>query len=173
MALAILDYNSNKNLRDLHLFDSFEGLPNPVAKEYQSWMKTSWGIDEKDADGCLKKSNLLYATKEEAENVIYEIAKYPSELVHFHVGWFQNTVPESIKSINKIALLRLDGDLYESTIVCLKYLYPLVVNGGFIIIDDYGLNGCRMAIEEFFVEKNINPFLHYVDGLGRYFIKKD
>ena len=59
MALAILDYNSNKNLRHLHLFDSFEGLPNPVAKEYQSWMKTSWGIDEKDADGSLKKSNLL------------------------------------------------------------------------------------------------------------------
>jgi hypothetical protein len=71
-----------------------------------------------------------------------------SDLV-FHTGWFQDTIPKA--DINDIALLRLDGDWYESTKICLENLYQKVVEGGYIIIDDYGtFSGCAQAVDEFF-----------------------
>lgn len=170
MAMALLHYNAGD--RNLHFFDSFEGLPNPSPKEYQNWMFLDWGITKDKADGKLVVSGALKATKQDAEEAVFKIAKYPKEFVKFHVGWFQDTVPLAAKTIGPIALLRLDGDLYESTLVCLQHLYPLVVEGGFVIIDDYGLIGCRMAIEEYFQKMNINPYLTYVDTTGRFFIKK-
>jgi O-methyltransferase len=170
MAMALMHYNAGD--RQLHFFDSFEGLPNPSPKEYQNWMFLDWGVTKDKADGALVGSSLLKATKEDVEEAVFKIAKYPKELVKFHVGWFQNTVPLAANEIGPIALLRLDGDLYESTLVCLQHLYPLVVEGGFVIIDDYGLSGCRMAIEEYFQEMDINPYLTYVDSIGRFFIKK-
>jgi O-methyltransferase len=87
------------------------------------------------------------------------------------VGWFQETLPKARNLIGEISLLRLDGDLYESTLVCLRNLYPSVVRGGFVIIDDYGLKGCRMACEFYFEEIGINPYLHHIDAVGRYFVK--
>jgi len=169
MAMGILHA---KGERQLHFFDSFQGLPNPVASEYESWMLDSWGISKEDANGSLVGTNALVATQQQVEEAVIKIGGYPEKLIKFHVGWFQDTVPPASKEIGPIALLRLDGDLYESTMVCLRDLYPLVVDGGFVIIDDYGLSGCRRAIEDYFKEVNINPYLHYVDAIGRYFIKK-
>ena len=65
----------------------------------------------------------------------------------FVKGWFQDTVPKN--NHGPIAILRLDGDLYASTKICLEHLYKKVVPGGFIIIDDYGLAGCKKAVDEF------------------------
>ena len=62
----------------------------------------------------------------------------------YHKGWFQETLPGVTKEIKQIAILRLDGDFYASTKVCLDFLYEKVVSGGFIIVDDYGTReGCR------------------------------
>ncbi len=66
-----------------------------------------------------------------------------------HKGWFEETLP--VLDIGPIALLRLDGDLYNSTYVCLKYLYPKLIKGGVLIIDDIQLPGC---------EKAVNKYLH-------------
>jgi hypothetical protein len=56
-------------------------------------------------------------------------------------------------------------------LVCLRHLYPLVTIGGFIIVDDYAFKGCRMACEENFKEIGINPYMHPIDKLARYFVK--
>ena len=71
----------------------------------------------------------------------------PSRLV-YHVGWFKDTL--SKWPPNSIAVLRLDGDWYESTRLCLEFLYPAISAGGFIIIDDYFCwRGCALAVDEF------------------------
>ena len=167
--MAIIKYGGRRNV---HLFDSFEGLPQPVEKEYMAWMERDWKIPKDKAKGLLIPTGACSATKQSAEEVLFEVVRYPAELVEFHVGWFQDTVPLAASNLGPIALLRLDGDLYESTLVCLRHLYPLVVKGGFIIIDDYALKGARMALEEYFSEIGISPYLHHVDGTVRYFVKQ-
>lgn len=87
----------------------------------------------------------------------------------FHKGWFQNTVPAAVvagKIPRGIAILRLDGDLYESTRVCLEHLHPLVVKGGYVIIDDYALTGCRKAVTEYLGQHDIRPNIIEVKGGG-------
>jgi hypothetical protein len=66
----------------------------------------------------------------------------------FHPGWFQDTLPDA--DVPPIAFLRLDGDLYESTLCCLEHLYNRVSPGGCVYLDDYSLPGCRRAFEDFF-----------------------
>ena len=164
-----------KNLnesRKIHLFDSFEGLPNPQQVDYEPWMEKDWALNLSQFDGVIEKCGALIARQSDVENVLFNIIKIPPNIIKFHVGWFQDTVPEASKTIGEIAVLRLDGDLYESTLICLRHLYPLVVKGGFIIIDDYGLKGCRQACEDFFREINIKPYLHFIDAVGRYFVKE-
>jgi hypothetical protein len=66
----------------------------------------------------------------------------------FHCPVCQFTCDVPPPPIESVALLRLDGDLYESTKVCMQYLYPLVSKGGYVICDDYDLHGCRYAVHE-------------------------
>ena len=157
--------------RKFHLFDSFVGLPNPCEAEYEDWMEPQWGYQKKDANGLMVASGFLATEQHYSEKVMFDIVGYPREMVEFHVGWFQDTVPVAKSSIGSIALLRLDGDLYESTLVCLRNLFPLVVKGGFVVIDDYGFKGCRMACDEYFAEMKIYPYMHHIDGISKYFIK--
>ena len=174
MAIASKRFRKrNFSYRQFHLFDSFLGLPQPIFEhDYFECMEQDWGIKAEDCQGDLKYTGALTAAKSAAEKAMYLLAEYPQTLVTFHVGWFQDTIPVAVDSIGEIALLRLDGDLYESTLVALRQLYPLVKKGGFIIIDDWGaLKGCRKACEEYFNEIGINPFIHYVDATVRYIVK--
>ena len=78
----------------------------------------------------------------------------------------KNILPE------KISILRLDTDWYESTKVELEILYPRLVKGGILIIDDYGhFKGCQKAVDEFF--KNKQVFLNVIDYTGRLIVKHD
>ena len=71
-----------------------------------------------------------------------------------------------------IAILRLDGDWYESTKVCLEHLFDLVVDGGFVIVDDYGAyEGCRTAVDEYLAGRARRPYLSRVNGDIRYLVK--
>jgi len=117
------------------------------------------GSDTNKADFC---ECLSYLTK----------TGYPSDKIHLIKGWFQNTLLINRDKIGKIAILRLDGDFYESTKVVFEALYDQVVPGGAVIIDDYGsFEGCRIATHEMFAANGINPHLVYVDNGIRYFIK--
>jgi hypothetical protein len=157
----------------LHLFDSFQGLPHPSETDEEEWMYQSWALTHDDFDGALTPTTALRATQEQVIECVCGVAGYARERVVIHKGWFQDTVPAAVKlsQITEIALLRLDGDLYESTKVCLEYLYPLVVSGGFVFIDDYGLKGCAIAVEEYLNSVSPRPFLHYVDATVRYLQK--
>jgi O-methyltransferase len=176
-ALALLHSSVTPN-RELHLFDAFSDIcpPDPA-------------IDGSRAMDEFKKFPLTGSTKLQpvegaydsvgghgtvlaCRELIEERIGYPSSLVQYHVGWFQDVLPTDAPKIGPIAILRLDGDWYASTKVCLDYLYDRVVSGGFVIIDDYGAyEGCKRAVDEFMRERVINAFLHRVDQVCYYFVK--
>jgi O-methyltransferase len=180
MAQANLRYS--KIRRDLHLFDIFEDIcePDPVQdgekvlSDYQSLTgQTS------TYSGKLTSVTGIYdsfggpGSISESKYLLNEIIRYPEENLHFHKGWFQDTIPQSKDTVGEIAILRLDGDLYASIKICINSLYDKLVKGGIIIIDDYGYyEGCRNAVDEFRAENNITSFMNYCNFSCRYWIKE-
>ncbi|MGE4232433.1 MAG: TylF/MycF/NovP-related O-methyltransferase [Bacteriovoracia bacterium] len=156
-----------QNHREIHLFDSFEGLPEPIEKDG----KMAFWYAKKKAHGTLSSIGKCVGTLDENKN-LFRTINYPEDKVNFHVGWFQDVLPKVAPSLGPIALLRLDGDWYESTMVCLKHLYPKVVKGGVIVIDDYGhWEGCKKAVDEFIATLKSPVLLGHIDYSGRYWIK--
>jgi O-methyltransferase len=161
-------YAGRKNSRLIHLFDSFEGLPEPVSAVDGA---LSVQYSDNRARGELKAIGQCVAPIEDVRTLL-SVLRIDFSKVVFHKGWFQDTLPTDAQSIGSIAVLRLDGDWYESTKVCLNYLYDKVSPGGYVIIDDYGhWEGCKRAIDEFFQVRRIKAELVYVDYAGRYFQK--
>ncbi len=127
------------NHRHYYLYDSFEGLPDAQAIDGQRAI--DWQSNTESPtyyDNC----KAAYEDAERAMQIAgasnYEINK----------GWFENTLPQY--SGGPIALLRLDGDWYDSTMTCLTELYPKVKKGGIIIVDDYYFwDGCARAIHDY------------------------
>lgn len=147
--------------RDYYGFDSFEGMPTPSTEDGKhaiSWAGTNpRDVNRADFAACLK---YLCSTG------------YPTDQIRLTKGWFNETLPATKKSINSIAILRLDGDFYASTKVALEQLYDLVVDRGVVIIDDYGtFEGCKKAVDEFLRLRGSNPPIHYVDKGIRFFVK--
>ena len=92
------------------------------------------------------------------------------EQVVFLKGWFKDTLAKA--PIERLAVLRLDGDLYESTMDALNPLYAKVASGGFIIVDDYfALTQCERAISEFRATHGISDPIHKIDDAGVYWRK--
>jgi hypothetical protein len=89
--------------------------------------------------------------------------------VHFLKGWFKDTLPSA--PIQRLALIRLDGDMYESTIQALDATYWKLSPGGFIIIDDYILSNCRQAVDDFRTRHHIRSHIEEVDGAAVYWQK--
>jgi hypothetical protein len=95
---------------------------------------------------------------------------YPAERLHFVVGPVEETIPREVPP--GIALLRLDTDWYESTKHELEHLYPLLADGGALIIDDYGhWEGCKRAVDEYFAASPPPVLLSRIDYTGRVAIK--
>lgn len=139
--------------RSIRLFDSFEGLPHGSSKDGLDW-NSHWG----DGSGRLEPSGVAVAT---LESVRANLARWgcDGETFSFFVGWFERVLPPVASAwraryeageAEGIAFLRLDGDLYASTKVCLEALYPLVVPGGVVVVDDWNLEGCRAAVKDYF-----------------------
>lgn len=165
MALSVKKHGGQ---RDVWLFDSFEGLPGFTKEDAaKAKIKDVSIVEKKD---ILKSSPGVFKAE---INDAQEIANKLKVKVNVIKGWFQNTLPQAKKDIGKIALLRLDADLYESTKYCLEELYDSVSEGGIIIVDDYGSwKGCNKALHEFLAEKNINNcLLYYPYGGNAYFRK--
>jgi len=166
--MALAHRRSGTPQRDLHLFDSFQGLPEPdQARDGE--MAVCYASQR--ASGMLRSIGKCVGTLEDNKRVLHEIAGYPSALTHYHVGWFQDTLREAPPFPGGIALLRIDGDWYESTKICLTRLFPLVNSGGIVVIDDYGKwVGCRQAVDEFRASLPCPLYLNHIDPAGRYFI---
>ncbi|MEO7923959.1 MAG: TylF/MycF/NovP-related O-methyltransferase [Chitinophagaceae bacterium] len=139
--------------------DSFEGLPKPNSEKYEA-----------DKDDEFYKADRLRIS---LEKVKQNFEKYGllDENVKFLKGWFKDTLP--VAPIHKLAILRLDGDMYESTMDGLVNLYPKLSKGGYIIIDDWGsVEGCRLAVQDYRKKSGITEKIIPIDEDG-VFWKKD
>jgi Macrocin-O-methyltransferase (TylF) len=143
--------------RRVWVADSFEGLPPPNPANYPA-----------DAGSWLDQIQLLAVSLEEVKE---NFSKYGmlDEQVVFLKGFFKDTLAAA--PIERIAILRLDGDMYESTIQALDALYQKVSAGGFVIVDDYALAGCRKAVEDFRERNAIAKHLHEIDKTAVYWRK--
>lgn len=152
------------NNRQYYLFDSFEGLPD--AKEIDGETALAWQADKDSAiyyDNC--KAEMEWAQK--AINLAAV-----SDKTTFIKGWFENTVPE-FTTHEPIAVLRLDGDWYDSTMVCLDHLFPKVAVGGLIILDDYyAWDGCSKALHDYLSKHQRAERIVQAYSSGCYLIKK-
>jgi O-methyltransferase len=107
------------------------------------------------------------------ENVkeIFERYGLLDDQVRFLKGWFRDTLPNA--PIEKLAILRLDGDMYESTMDVLRNLYYRVSAGGFVIVDDYGAySACRKAVHDFRAEHGVSEPIQEIDWTGVYWRKR-
>lgn len=167
MALANQHFQAGKKI---HLFDSFEGIPQAGPEDDETITSC---IGKGDGKGALVTTGVSIATVSQVQQHMREW-KIDFEQLVFHVGWFQDSIPVAVKEkkIEKISLLRLDGDLYESTKVCLEGLHPMVQIGGYVIIDDYALTGCRKAVQEYWDLMEMHPEIVIVeDGGGPVYYK--
>jgi O-methyltransferase len=141
--------------RTVWVADSFQGLPKPDPVRYPA-----------DAKDELWKATGLAVSLEEVKANFAEYGLL-DEQVRFLVGWFSETLPEA--PIERLAVLRLDGDLYESTMDALTSLYPRLSVGGYVIVDDYGaMESCRQAVEDFRTERGITDAIERIDWTGVY-----
>ncbi len=133
--------------------DSFQGLPKPDGQQFeQDASDKHWGYDALAVSVDEVKSN-------------FERYGLLDDQVRFLPGWFRDTLPDA--PIEKIAVLRLDGDMYESTIVALKALYPKVSVGGYTIVDDYNaMEPCKAAVDDYRAEHGIIEPIQAIDWGG-------
>jgi hypothetical protein len=156
MALALLRQGCTD--RDLHLYDTFSGMTAPSAidvdmhgRSPDSWRE--WAI----------------APLVEVQAALGSTG-YPVERLHFVRGRVEDTIPH--QAPEKVALLRLDTDWYESTRHELLHLFPRLTSGGVLIIDDYGqYRGSKKAVDEYFSQSGVTVLLQRMDFSGRMCVK--
>ena len=139
--------------RRVWVADSFEGLPKPDATLYPAdagdthWTKDHLAIGLEEVQANFARYGLL------------------DDQVRFLKGWFKDTLPGA--PIEQLAVMRLDGDMYESTIQALDALYPKLSVGGFVILDDFGdIPSCRQATEDFRKANGIDDEIEWIDHTG-------
>jgi O-methyltransferase len=136
--------------RAVWVADSFVGLPKPDAEQYPAdagdtfWTQDWMAVSQEEVAGHFAQYGLL------------------DERVKFLKGWFKDTLP--VAPIERLALLRIDGDMYESTMDALRPLYPKLSPGGYVIVDDYGaVPGCKAAVDDYRREHNIHAGMTFVE----------
>lgn len=139
--------------RRVWVADSFQGLPPPDPAQYPA-----------DHGQRLHEFPQLAVSLEAVRENFARFGLLDDQVV-FLPGWFRDTLP--LAPIDKLAILRLDGDLYESTIQALDALYDRLSVGGFAIVDDYGVfANCRAAVNDFRARRGITARIYDIDGSG-------
>ena len=168
MAMARTLQQISADTRHLHLYDTFSGMSSPTDEDVSvtgvpaevkfSQTKTS----EDSSDWCAS------SIKEVKANLFS--TGYPENQLHFIQGKVEETIPGHLP--DKLAILRLDTDWYESTKHEMVHLFPRLQNQGVLIVDDYGhWEGVRKAVDEYIAENNIRILLNRIDYTGRIGIK--
>lgn len=152
MAYVSMNYGGG---RVVHMYDSFEGVPQCGPEDPREWIElTGLTKDPAHPVACGRIVNPISSVK--ANMVKWGVKD--SQIV-YHVGWFEEVLPTEKNTPEKIALLRIDVDLFKSTEVVMEYLYPRVVPGGYVISDDWGENEsiapCRKAMFAYFDKMGI------------------
>ena len=145
--------------RKTFVADSFEGLPPPSPDEFPA---------DKGDTHFTRKEALGISLEQVQDNFrAYDLL---DDNVVFLKGWFKDTLPKL--DAKAFAIVRLDGDMYESTIQAIEILYPRLSPGGYLIVDDYGaVKGCREAIEDYRSANGITEPLQQVDWTGMFWQK--
>lgn len=140
--------------RTVWVADSFNGLPEPDPEKYPADV----------GDIHYQFTQLKVSQAQVAAN----FAKYGllDEQVQFLQGWFKDTLPGA--PFQQLAVMRLDGDMYESTMDALEALYPKLSPGGYVIIDDYVLKNCQAAVHDFRAAHQITDEIKTIDWAGVY-----
>jgi len=156
---AVLAVHGDEKRR-VWLADSFEGVPPPDQENYIA-----------DENLRLDLSADVLAVTEESVKANFRRYGLLDDRVQFLQGWFKDTLPSA--PIDRISLLRLDGDLYESTIQALDALYPRLSVGAFCIIDDYhAIKACRQAVTDYREKHGIQAGITEIDGSGVFWRKR-
>ena len=141
--------------RSVWVADSFRGLPKPDAERYPAdsgdafWTMSELAIPVEDVRANFRKFGLL------------------DDRVRFLEGWFRDTLPSA--PIDSLSIIRLDGDMYESTMDGLRHLYPKLSVGGYLIVDDFGaVPACKAAVEDYRAEHGIAEPIRQIDWTGVY-----
>lgn len=140
--------------RTVYAADSFQGVPPPSADAYPA-----------DAGDLNYTAEQLAISLEEVR-ANFERYGLLDDGVRFLEGWFKDTLPTVAD--RDWSVIRLDGDLYESTMDGLANLYPRLSPGGFLIIDDYGWDNCRAAVDDYRREHGITEKIVEIDWVGAY-----
>ncbi len=146
--------------RTVWLLDSFQGMPTVAPEDGAA-------CDREPAEAHVgKEVGDIFRVREVLRRVGADMNR-----VRIVAGWFQETFPTLC--VERIALLNIDADWYESVKLCLETFYERVVSGGFVSIDDYGhWPGCRKAVHEFLDSRGLSYKLHEVDYTARWFQKE-
>ena len=172
MMLGAISANPLGIYRKFWGFDSFIGIQLAGKKDTQQA-----GIGDITHNTDVPYEDLLVSsgiTAHSKENVISNLTSWGLNNCYIELveGWVQNSIPLVDDRIEKIAILRLDMDVYHPTKYCLDIWWDKISEGGVIIIDDWALDGVRIACDEFFAEKGINPKIHTVpNSTPTYFFK--
>lgn len=139
--------------RAVWVADSFRGLPAPSSR-YPADSAANWHTADELAVPI--------------DEVQANFARYGllDDQVRFVEGWFRDTLP-ALRD-RTWSLVRLDGDMYESTMDALVNLYPGVAPGGFVVVDDYSIHACRQAVDDFRASAHIQEPIEEIDWTGVY-----
>jgi hypothetical protein len=163
--MSMIARNEGNN-RKMWMFDSYEGLPPQTDKD-----GVQKSIRHKNRHANDLATGYCLGTYDEVHDWLFNELKLSKDNVKMVKGWFNETLPAYKNTIGDIAVLRLDGDWYESTKCCLENLYGNLVQGGYVIIDDYQLGGCKMAVDE--IHAKVSPDTKVInDKNGRGYFRK-
>lgn len=157
--------------KTIYAFDSFEGIPLPSNRDDQ--MPGLRKLSEAERKELPDPGKQVLESSGATSVPVYDFWEHLGRStvnkgnVVPVIGWFEETV---IGFDEDISLLRLDGDLYNSTFVCLQHLFPKVISGGVVIIDDWNLPGCQAACKEYFELMGFTPDWKFISDIA-YFEK--
>ncbi|MEU3508224.1 TylF/MycF family methyltransferase [Streptomyces longwoodensis] len=141
--------------RQVWVADSFQGMPVPDHSSHHA-----------DRDLATHLHNDAIAVGLHTVRGNFERYDLLDDQVRFLPGWFHETLPEA--PIERLAVLRLDSDLYDSTLHTLETLYPKLSPGGFVIVDDYHIPVCREAVHDWRLRHGVRDAIEDIDGLGAF-----
>jgi hypothetical protein len=167
MMVALVLQQTGK-LRDLYLFDTFQGMPLPEDVDVDHLKRPA--MDRWQSEQAEDHNEWCYADRADVQRNVLSTG-FPASSLHLVQGEVEQTIPDNAPE--QIAFLHLDTDWYRSTKHELEHLFPRLAPGGVLIIDDYGhWQGARQATDEYIQEHQLRLFLQRVDYTGRVAVKQ-
>jgi len=172
MILGAISVEGGRN-RKFWGFDSFEGIQLAGKKDtQQAGIGDITHNTDVPYESLLVSSGITSHSKQQVINNLRSWNLYDGINIELVEGWVQNTLEPNLPCIEKISILRLDMDVYHPTKFTLDLLWDKISVGGVVIIDDWALDGVRIACYEFFEEKGITPEIHTItNSTPTYFFK--